>query len=140
MMQGLVGNVRNRVRLRTRLKQLFSADHDSPRSESQIIDAFHQLYYDSKPVGGTWAATFWLGTPAQKCPLDLWIYQEIMHELEPDLIIETGTAQGGSALFLASICDLLGNGRVVSIDIAPRDDRPVHPRTPYYLCSSTLDP
>src|SRR5438132_4143406 len=63
-----------------------------------------------------------------------------MHELEPDLIIETGTAQGGSALFLASICDLLGKGRIVSIDIAPRDDRPLHPRITYLLGSSTSAP
>jgi Cephalosporin hydroxylase len=46
----------------------------------------------------------------QKCPLDLWIYQELLHELEPDLIVETGTAESGSALFLASICDLVDKG------------------------------
>ena len=72
--------------------------------------------------------TTWLGRPALKCPLDLWIYQEILCRTRPDLIVEPGTAAGGSALFLASICDLLDHGRVVTIDIketetaAPRSD------------------
>ena len=39
----------------------------------------------------TWRNTRWLGTDVLKCPLDLWVYQELLHELRPDLIIETGT-------------------------------------------------
>ena len=68
------------------------------------VDEFHRLYYNSPDR--TWQNTFWLGVRAQKCPLDLWIYQEILWEMKPDLIIECGTAHGGSALFLASICDI----------------------------------
>jgi cephalosporin hydroxylase len=77
-----------------------------------------------------------LGAPAQKCPLDLWIYQEILFETRPGLIVETGTAAGGSALFLASICDLLGHGHVVTIDVA-EGERPPHPRISYLHGSST---
>ena len=65
--------------------------------------------------------------PTQKCPLDLWIYQELLYELRPDLIIETGTYSGGSAMYLASICDLLDHGRIVSVDIAPQDPLPSSP-------------
>jgi cephalosporin hydroxylase len=72
-----------------------------------------------------------------KCPLDLWIYQEILMETRPDLIIETGTHMGGSALFLASICDLLSNGEIVTIDMGKRPERPDHPRITYLLGSST---
>jgi len=36
------------------------------------------------------------------------IYQEIMFEVKPDLIMETGTYRGGSALFFAHLCDLPG--------------------------------
>ena len=51
-----------------------------------------------------------------------------MVETRPELIVETGTYRGGSAFFLASICDLLGAGEVVSIDVEPvRDD---YPRAP----------
>jgi len=51
------------------------------------------------------------------------------------VILETGTASGGSALFLASVCDLLGRGEVVSVDIEHRE-RPSHDRVTYLNGSS----
>ena len=45
--------------------------------------------------------------------------------------IETGTGDGGRALFLASICELLGHGQVVSIGEHSREDLPRHPRIRY---------
>ncbi len=101
--------------------------------DGEIVDAFHRLYYDR----AVWKDTFWLGVPALKCPLDLWVYQEVMFEVKPDIIIECGTYEGGSAFFLASICDLLGRGRVITIDIEPGDARPKHKRVKYVLGSST---
>lgn len=67
------------------------------------------------------------------------VYQEILWEIKPDLIIECGTAQGGSALFLASICDLLNRGKIISIDTEDRKGRPPHKRIEYWLGSSTLE-
>ncbi|MDQ6838977.1 MAG: cephalosporin hydroxylase family protein [Actinomycetota bacterium] len=81
--------------------------------------------------------TFWMGVPVWKTPFDLWTYQELMYDLRPDVVIETGTAFGGSALFLASVCDLLGKGSVISVDLRPRNPRPVHPRIRYLEGSST---
>lgn len=89
----------------------------SPKSEREIVDSFHKLYYDSITFDKTWGNTFWLGIPTLKCPFDLWVYQEIIQELRPDIIIESGTAYGGTAFFLACICDMVNNGKVVSIDI-----------------------
>jgi cephalosporin hydroxylase len=106
-----------------------SADASSP------VDQFHALYYSRREQ--TWGNTFWLGYRVLKCPLDLWSYQEILYSLRPELIVETGTYQGGSALFLASICDLLGGGEVLTIDVDRRDDRPRHPRITYLTGSST---
>lgn len=80
------------------------------------IKGFHKLYYYSFN-SNNWFNTRWLGALLLKCPLDLWIYQEIIYETKPEVIIETGTAHGGSALFFASICDLLGKGEVITIDI-----------------------
>jgi cephalosporin hydroxylase len=100
---------------------------------SNVIDDFHKLYYNNR----TWKNTYWLGIPTQKCPLDLWIYQEIITKLKPDLIIETGTANGGSALYLASICDLIGKGKVLTIDVSAKKNRPKHRRINYLLGSST---
>jgi cephalosporin hydroxylase len=101
-----------------------------------IIDQFHVLYYAQGGRGGTWTSTRWLGTPVLKCPLDLWIYQELLHELRPDLIVECGTASGGSALYLASICELLSHGRVITIDVVRDDSRPAHPRLEHVHGSS----
>lgn len=115
------------VKSRTRL---------GPQKQDSLT-RFHQLYYESEVYGGTWKNTYWMGVPVWKCPFDLWVYQEILYDLVPGLVIETGTAWGGSALFLASVFDLLGRGRVMSIDLRPRHPRPVHPRIRYLQGSST---
>jgi cephalosporin hydroxylase len=81
----------------------------------------------------------WRGTRVIKCPLDLWIYQELVFELEPDLIIETGTMDGGSALYFASLLDLAGKGEIVTVDKVDRPGRPAHPRISYVLGSSIDD-
>jgi cephalosporin hydroxylase len=63
----------------------------------------------------------WMGVKALKNPLDAWIYQEIIHETRPEVIVELGSKHGGSTLFLAHMLDLLGGeGTVVSVD-ARRD-------------------
>lgn len=113
------------------------------RDERQKIDDFHKMYYGSKEFGvEAWGNTYWMGIPVLKCPLDLWLYQEIIAINRPDLIIETGTAHGGSALYLASILDLVGNGEVLTIDIDDKQygwARPAHPRIKYLTASSVSD-
>lgn len=91
------------------------------------IDAFHRLWYDSRH---TWAMTYYRGVPILKNPLDLWVLQDIIHSQQPALIIETGTAYGGSALFMADALDRNGSGAVISIDITPNPPEVVqtHPR------------
>src|SRR6202035_4745006 len=59
----------------------------------------------------------WLGVPVIKYTQDLWALQELIWADRPDLIIETGVAHGGSAVFFASMLELLGAGTVVAIDI-----------------------
>jgi cephalosporin hydroxylase len=100
-----------------------------------IVRAFHRLYYYSPER--TFRETYWFGHSVKKCPFDLWVYQEMLHELRPDFIVETGTRFGGSARFFASICDLLDQGRIVSVDIDPAAVRPEHPRITYLEGSST---
>jgi cephalosporin hydroxylase len=104
----------------------------------QIIGNFHQLYYYlGITKQGTWTHTYWMGVALEKCPLDLWIYQEIINEVKPELIIETGTRHGGSALYLSHLCDILGKGEVLTIDITKPDPAPQHPRLTYLTGSST---
>lgn len=104
----------------------------------EVVDEFHRMYYDAGLAGGTWHQTRWFGTTVWKCPLDLWIYQELIADARPDVIIETGTAFGGSAHYLASICELIGKGSVISIDVTAQPDRPEHPRL-RYLEGSSVD-
>ncbi len=103
--------------------------------EDAIVNLFHHLYYYSNKRA--WENTFWLGNPVLKCPLDTWIYQEIIYEVKPDFIIETGTYFGGSALFMASICDALQHGEVITIDVDDKGNKPQHPRIKYIIGSST---
>jgi cephalosporin hydroxylase len=107
------------------------------RLDRASISRAHDVLYGSD----AWTEARWLGAQALKNPLDLWVYQEIVVETKPDLIVETGTYRGGSALYLATICDLVGAGEVVSIDIElPRDDYPQHPRITYLGGRSSTDP
>ena len=107
------------------------------RLDRAAVARAHDVLYGSD----AWTKATWLGAQALKNPLDLWVYQEIMVETRPELVVETGTYRGGSAFFLASICDLLGEGEVVSIDVeAVRDDYPEHPRITYLGGRSSTDP
>jgi cephalosporin hydroxylase len=64
----------------------------------------------------------WLGRPIIQFPQDIVATQEIIWRTEPDLIIETGIARGGSLILSASILELIGgDGLVVGIDIDIRE-------------------
>jgi len=107
------------------------------RLDRASVARAHDVLYASD----AWTHARWLGTQALKNPLDLWVYQEIVFETRPELIVETGTYRGGSALYLASLCDLIGSGEVVSIDVEPvREDYPPHPRITYLGGRSSTDP
>lgn len=62
----------------------------------------------------------WLGRPIIQLPEDMIRIQEIIYNVKPDVIIETGIAHGGSLVFYAGLCKLMGKGRVIGIDIEIR--------------------
>ncbi len=62
--------------------------------------------------------TTYFGVPALKNPLDFWVYQELITQQQPDVIIEIGNRYGGSTLALAHFLDLLGKGRLIGVDIS----------------------
>ncbi len=64
----------------------------------------------------------WLGLPIIQFPQDVVALQEIIWRTQPDLIIETGVARGGSLVFYASMLRLLGRGHVVGVDIDIRPE------------------
>jgi cephalosporin hydroxylase len=110
------------------------------RVDRRLDDAAVARAHDVLYLSDAWIHATWLGAQSLKNPLDLWVYQEIMFETKPELVVETGTYRGGSALYLASICELVGSGEVVSIDVEPtRDDYPSHPRLTYLGGRSSTD-
>lgn len=59
----------------------------------------------------------WLGVPIIQLPADIMATQEVIWATKPDIIIETGVARGGSVLFMASLLELTGKGKVIGIDV-----------------------
>jgi len=121
--------------LRTQIIEKALEEVRAERAEE--IRAFHDLFYTS----GAWGNTKFFHTPVRKCPFDLWVMQEIIFETRPEIIVETGTYQGGSALFFAAACDVLGRGEVLTIDTNEDAEidlgsRPKHPRITYMIGSS----
>lgn len=88
-----------------------------PRAFSLISDLWIRSGWDTKYVYGF----SWLGRPIIQLPEDLIRIQEVIYNIKPDIIIETGVAHGGSLIFYASLCAAIGKGRVIGIDIEIRD-------------------
>lgn len=67
--------------------------------------------------------TFFLGIPTMQVPTDMWNMQELISELQPDYIIETGTWRGGSALYFATLLEQINeNGKVITVDLKPETE------------------
>lgn len=88
---------------------------------SKIIDEFHRLFYHGPSGVEPWTTTTWLGAKCEKNPLDAWVYQEILYETKPEVIVETGVRFGGSVLYWASLCDVMNKGLVVGVDVTLKD-------------------
>lgn len=86
----------------------------APADVAGVTDAFHRAWYDT----GAWMGIEWFGLPIRKNPFDLLQYQEIITTQRPDFVIECGAFVGGSTLYFAHLLDLLGHGRVISIELA----------------------
>jgi cephalosporin hydroxylase len=116
-------------------------DRDQPplsAAEADVVRAFHDLYYTRWLKGGGDTINLsWFGHQTVKCPLDLWLYQELLVRTRPDVVVETGTYHGGSALYLAMVFDALNHGRVITVDVKAHENRPQHDRITYVAGSST---
>ncbi len=82
-----------------------------------IVEKFNDFYYTSGNPGNL----MWHGVEMIKNPCDLWIYIEILQELKPSVIIETGTHEGASARFYSDISAALGfKCKIITVDINPK--------------------
>jgi cephalosporin hydroxylase len=106
-------------------------------ADFDLVQRFHDLWYRRWRAGADTINLSWFGYHVLKCPLDLWIYQELLVRRQPEVVVETGTLYGGSALYLATILDHIGHGRVITVDIEAKNNRPEHPRISYVTGPST---
>lgn len=120
----------------------YFVDRDQPplsSREAEVVREFQDLYLRRwLEQGADTVNLSWFGHRVLKCPLDLWVYQELLVRTRPDVVIETGTKFGGSALYLAMVLDQIGHGRVITIDIDVEFVRPEHPRI-NYIAGSSVD-
>jgi cephalosporin hydroxylase len=82
----------------------------------EVTKAWLRVGWDTKYVYGF----TWLGRPIIQLPDDMIRLQEVIYKIQPDVIIETGIAHGGSLIYSASLCQMIGKGRVVGVDIEIR--------------------
>ncbi len=98
-------------------------DRESIEMPLYSTRAFELLSAEWVRVGWNQKYTYtfsWLGRPIIQLPSDLLRLQEVIFRLQPDVIVETGVAHGGSLVFHASLCSLIGRGRVIGIDVEIR--------------------
>lgn len=62
--------------------------------------------------------THYFGVQTLKNPFDVWVYNEIIFEIKPDVIVEIGNKNGGSTLAMAHILDAIGKGRIIGVDLS----------------------
>lgn len=109
-----------RLTIDTDVRTLTANDREYPLDSPE---AFRYLSQQWVAVG--WALRYsysftWLGRPVVQLPEDLIRIQEVIFRVQPDVIVETGVAHGGSLIFYASLCKALGRGRVIGVDIEIR--------------------
>jgi len=116
-----------RVARKLRLQQLYDA---------LVYPIINRMFFKRLVLKtNNFSENTWLGKPVWQNTLDLWIIQEAIWEAQPQLLIECGTNQGGSAYFYAQLFDLIGAGRVITIDVERMHDL-THPRIEFLIGSS----
>lgn len=88
----------------------------SPEAFAIIADLYVTVGWDQKYSYGF----TWLGRPIIQMPDDMLRMQELIYALKPAVIVETGVAHGGSLIYSASLCRMIGKGRVIGVDIEIR--------------------
>jgi cephalosporin hydroxylase len=94
--------------------------HTIPLHSKAAFELLSQLWLQ---VGWNQKYTYtfsWMGRPIIQLPEDLVRIQEVIYRVQPDVIVETGVAHGGSLIFYASLCKALQKGRVIGVDIEIR--------------------
>jgi len=85
--------------------------------DADIVSSFNRYYLDGVGASGRIHDNRFLGVQTLQTPTDMWMLQEILVEVRPDLVIETGTYKGGSALYFALLLEQINpEAKVITID------------------------
>jgi len=100
-------------------------DNDGERTTVDVysregLDLLSNLWIKSAAQYRLMYEPTWLGRPVIQFPSDIVATQELIWKLQPDVIVETGVAHGGSLVLSASILELIGKGKVIGVDIEIR--------------------
>ena len=111
--------------------QVQTLDLYSPEAFAELSRRWLKVAFSRK-----YTYTFtWLGRPIIQLPEDVLRLQEVIYRVRPDVIVETGVAHGGSLVLFASLAHLIGNGRVIGVDVEIRPHNraalEAHPLKPY---------
>jgi cephalosporin hydroxylase len=91
--------------------------HTFPAYSAEAFDAVSMAWLKIGWVVKHIYGFTWMGRPIIQLPDDMVRMQEVICSVNPDVIIETGVAHGGSLVFYASLCKAMGRGRIIGIDI-----------------------
>ena len=117
-----------KITIDTTKQTLTTEDGSDCRSQSLYTkESFELLSREWLRVGWSLRQYFtfsWFGRPVVQLPEDLIRLQEVIYQIKPDVIIETGIYRGGSLMFLATLCKAAERGRVIGIDVKiPGEER-----------------
>ena len=104
---------------------------------SDLLREFHRAWYGAN----VWQRVRWRGGALCKCPMDLLVLAEVLHEVRPDVVVECGTYDGASAVYMADMLRIAhgdDRARVVTIDV-DRKERSL-PTNVVQLVGSSIDP
>jgi cephalosporin hydroxylase len=135
-----VGRIASPAARRTRARRLsaemfeataLSQEDGRPTAPMPVPQDLGAAFTDAVWHSLPWDRTTWLGRRIDTAPTDLLAYQEIITSVQPAWVVEIGTGDGGRSLFLASMCELIEHGKVLSVDATLAGDVPQHPRLQY---------
>jgi cephalosporin hydroxylase len=89
---------------------------NDPEAFELVSQAWLRVGWDAKYV----YRFSWLGRPIIQLPEDVIRLQELVFRIRPDVVVETGIAHGGSLVLHASVCEAVGHGRVIGVDVEIR--------------------
>jgi cephalosporin hydroxylase len=124
------------------VSKLFTQQSNFERLQDMTLREYMQYHYYYVHRGVSYGAKglqqTWLGHDIIKSPFDCWVYQELIHKVRPDVVLELGVMFGGASHFFASILDLVGHGIVLGIDISLAKVREVKNSRIHYIEGSSV--